>query len=204
MKTIISHSLFDMPVIKTGDPNILENALSFFIRKGVKNTSMQEVALKSGMSRKKLYNLFINKERLVIALVENIIFKSEQFLSVCPGNSPDAAVEMNNIFSYIKRTIDFLPPLLCREIKRYYPNAWQLVYEFREKKLEPFILQNFKRGIAEYLYQSEFNKEVACWLYFWQLQIAIEDPSLNKERRHQLIDNINNCLLKGILKSRPF
>ncbi|MBO9203801.1 MULTISPECIES: TetR/AcrR family transcriptional regulator [Niastella] len=200
MKSIVSHSIFDTPV-KAGDPIIMKNALSYFIKKGVKNTSMQEVALKSGMSRKKLYSFCENKGKLVMTMFEHIVFKSEQFLSACPDISQDAAAEMNNLFSYIKRTVDILPPSLCREIKKYYPDAWQLVHEFREKKLEPFIMQNFERGIAENLYQSKFNKDVTCWLYFWHLQIAVEDCSLNNERRYLLIDNINNCFLQGILKN---
>ncbi|OQP60122.1 hypothetical protein A3860_34915 [Niastella vici] len=160
---------------------------------------MDDVALICGMSKKTLYRFFESKGELAHAVVEKFVLKSEQFLRVCPCISPDAGSEMNNLFKYISGILNILPLSLCREIRKYYPHAWKLVVEFREKKLYPFIIQNFNRGISENMYQAGFDKEKTSWFYLWHLNIAVEDTSLNMEKRHQLLAHVNNCLLKSIL-----
>ena len=52
---------------------ILNAALELFARQGVNHTTMQDIALKAGISKGLIYNYFTNKEDLLNELIKSFI-----------------------------------------------------------------------------------------------------------------------------------
>ena len=52
---------------------ILQNALDSFLEKGYKNTSMKEIAQKSGIAVGNIYNYFKDKEKILSTLIEPVL-----------------------------------------------------------------------------------------------------------------------------------
>jgi AcrR family transcriptional regulator len=166
--------------------HILESASFIFSQHGAKATSMDDIAHHYGISKRTLYQYFDSKDKLVLKCIENIV-------------SPDAITEMSNFFQHVQNTMDSITPVLCRELKKYYPAVWQLLVDYKNNVLVPFINQNLNRGITEEVYRACFNKKATGWLYLWHLQNAMEDASLSGEDRQQLVDYANSFFLHGIL-----
>jgi AcrR family transcriptional regulator len=53
--------------------NIIDNAINFFKEKGFQETSMEEIAEKSDVSKGTLYNYFENKESILVGYFQTII-----------------------------------------------------------------------------------------------------------------------------------
>jgi AcrR family transcriptional regulator len=178
---------------------IIDSASFIFSLYGAKTVSMDDVAHYCGMSKRTLYQYFESKEKLVLSLIEYRVSKHEQFIRICPCISPDAVTEMCNFFKHLQNTMDAITPVFYRDLKKHFPAAWQLLVDYRNNVLIPFINLNLNRGITEEVYRAGFNKKVTGWLYLWHLQNALEDTSLSDKDRQQLVDYANSFFLHGVL-----
>ncbi|TJZ53703.1 hypothetical protein FAZ15_16890 [Sphingobacterium olei] len=85
------------------------------------------------------------------------------------------------------------------DLKKYYPEAYSLLEQFKSDLLLPFINQNIVRGIDERLYRSDIDMSFTGNLYLWQLQHAMEDGHLQNKQQQELIKCLNCFFLNSII-----
>ena len=188
--------------MKDGQSHIMEKAALLFSQHGAKVTTMDELALGCGISKRTLYQYFETKEVLVMAIAQNIVSKNEQHIRIGPGISPNAAAEIISLFQYIQNQLEIITPQFVRDIRKYYPDAYSLFVQFKTNKLVPFVKQNIARGLREDIYRSDIDIDTTCWLYTWLLQNAIEETSVPFEKRFRLVWNTNYLFLYGIMNAK--
>lgn len=181
---------------------IVEVAASLFSARGVKTTTMDDIARHCSTSKKILYQFFPNKEMLVMSIVQSIISKNEQIIRVSPVISANAVSELAHFFKYIETRLDILTPRLLRDVRNYYHDAFSLLLHSKDDKLIPFLKQNIIRGIAEDIYRSDLDSNAASWLYCWELQNAMEGTLVQDAKRHELLSCINSFFLHGIINAK--
>ena len=188
--------------MKTEKSNIIKSAEFIFAQRGVKTTSMDDIALHCGISKRTIYQFFENKEALVLAIVKAQVARNEQYIRMCRGISPDAVTELNNFFTYIQNALDTMTPVFFYGIRKYYADACNILVAFRSGVLLPYIRQNMTRGIEENVYRNDLNKEVACKLYLWQLENIIEKAPIPGEEMRLIVGNLNDLFLHAIVNVR--
>lgn len=182
------------------EKNVIVGQASFFFSShGVKSISMDEIAMHCGISKRTLYQLFESKEALVMEVVRDLVARNEQHIRFCRDISPDAITEISNFFKYIDGMLEVLTPMFSREIKKYFPDAYDMLMGFREGTLLPYLRRNFDRGIAENLYRGDFDKDMYGKTYCWQIQHVQEDGFLPVGDIHCLIQYFNGSLLRSIV-----
>ena len=81
--------------------NIIDNAVSFFREKGFQETSMEEIAEKSDVSKGTLYNYFENKESILVGYFQTIIADYGKEIK-------ESFVESKDINSTLYKLLDFI------------------------------------------------------------------------------------------------
>ncbi len=180
---------------------IYEKAAVTFAQRGVKNVTMSDIAAECNISTRTLYQQFRSKEELVFTMVESQLSKNQKLIDAASKVLPDAVTEISNFFKYIYRSLELMTPVFLDGIKRYYPETFKLLADFRTNSLLPYLERNMSRGINEHLYRNDINGDVACNWYCWQLQNLFLDSSITRVERHELLSNTNkffaNCIVNG-------
>lgn len=94
---------------------ILENAKQLFSEKGYDGTSMDEIALHTGVPKSLIYYHFKCKEDLLNAIIFKFFDDYEQLLR---DDRSDKKVRVNSYFDYLEKNSDFLRIILVESLKK--------------------------------------------------------------------------------------
>lgn len=133
-----------------------------YLKYGIRNVTMDNVATEFGISKKTLYQYFTDKQHLVAQVVD--YFMEDPELSIRnphPGNAIDDIFHLRNKVAYIMKMYNNNIEL---ELKRTYPALYQKVYDTKRQRIYEDTLENLKKGIAENLYRSDLDPSVIAKL----------------------------------------
>ncbi len=139
---------------------ILGKAQELFNRFGFRRVTMDEIALKSGMSKKTIYQSFANKDELVDAAVEEHINKS---VATCEQNCAKAKNAVHEIFLNIDMIEDLMSemnPIILEEMEKFFPAAFSKFYHHKNNYIFQKVQKNLKKGIEEGFFRQELNIDV--------------------------------------------
>lgn len=139
---------------------ILQKATELFKRNGVRNVSMDEIALQLGVSKKTIYQEFKDKDELVVEVMKLMMSEKE---NECCGTNDNAENPIHEYFLAAEEVAEVLAdlhPSIVMEMQKYHPKAYQLLKDFREKFLYAFITKNLKDGIEMGLFKENIIPEI--------------------------------------------
>ena len=139
---------------------ILGKAHELFNRFGFRRVTMDEIALKSGMSKKTIYQSFLNKDELVDAVVEEHINKS---VATCEQNCVKAENAVHEIFLNMEMMQDLmseLHPGIFQEMEKFFPAVFTKFYQHKNNYIFKKVQKNLEKGIEEGLFRQELNIDV--------------------------------------------
>jgi AcrR family transcriptional regulator len=179
--------------------DILEAASMLFLQKGIRTTTVDEIAKTCHISKKTFYYFFVDKEIVITEIVQNLIHKTDQHLRLLPGISPNASSELISFFQYLQANIFVFNALFMNDLKKYYPNIHNLFLQDRRNKLVPFFVKNIERGVSEDIYRKNLDSKLTAELYFLQLDNVIDNIEVSNDERYAVIYYINSFFLHGIM-----
>lgn len=139
---------------------ILLRANELFNRFGFRRVTMDEIAVKAGMSKKTIYQLFENKDEIVNAIVEQHINNSS---ATCELNKKTAENAINEVFlniEMLEKLTEEIHPALFDDLEKFFPAVFEKLYKHKNNFIFKKVHDNLKRGIAEGLYREELNVDV--------------------------------------------
>lgn len=139
---------------------ILGKAHELFNRYGFRRVTMDEIALKSGMSKKTIYQSFANKDELVDAVVEEHINKS---VATCEDNSSKAENAVHEIFLNIDMIQDLMcemNPAVYEDMEKFFPAAFTKFFHHKNNYIFRKVQENLEKGIEEGYFREELNIDV--------------------------------------------
>jgi AcrR family transcriptional regulator len=139
---------------------ILVKTHELFNKFGIKRVTMDEIALKTGMSKKTIYQSFSNKDELVDAVLVDHLSKS---FCNCEANRSKADNAVHEIFlniDMVQELMTEMNPTIFYDLEKFHPTAFQKLYEHKNKYMFKTIKENLEWGVKDGLFRSELNLEV--------------------------------------------
>lgn len=180
---------------------IVEEADRLFCQYGFKSVTMDDIAKQLGMSKKTIYQHFVDKDELVTILIRNKINKQDCTLQYSIHASPNAVAELLGSIATMNEQLSNMNARLFFDLQKYHPKAWLIFKDFKEKKLREYITSNLERGIAQGLYREDINIEILTQFRLDQLDLVFNqyDQLLsNKYSLIQIMVEITKHYLHGI------
>jgi hypothetical protein len=122
--------------------------------------TMDDLALKLGISKKTLYQYYADKEAIVDAIINDEIISCQQDCSICSDIAVDAVDEIFLTLEMITQDLKDLNPILLHDLQKYFPAISKKFMDFKDRYFYEVISNNLKRGIKEGLYRKEINIDV--------------------------------------------
>lgn len=144
------------------------------MRCGVKSVTMDDVSRELKISKKTLYKYFKDKPDLVNQVLIQHCKEEVVSTSIISENFDNAIDELIEITKYVGVQLQQIHPSIHYDLEKYYPEAWKVFTEHKEKYIYECVSKNLKRGIDQGLYRSNLNIPIISKIYISRIDIVFD------------------------------
>lgn len=179
---------------------IVNEALGYFLKYGVKNFTMDDIAEKLGVSKKTLYMLFTNKETLLFETVDELwknFLVEVQFINEAEELNP--LQKIIKIYAFSIRTIKSIDPIFIQSLQKYQNKVMKSFLSnrehFRKGIIKPLLIEAQEKGLIMQDIDIDFFNEVN----FENVDKRIwYDKIINQYSETEIVNYLIVYRLKGI------
>lgn len=145
---------------------LLTGAQTLFMRYGFKSITMDDVSRELGVSKKTLYQFFVDKNDLVNQCVEHYLeTMNKQCCLVMEDQSLNAVSVVLKITEEMSSIIKQINPSSMFDLKKYFKSSWDKLEIDRKAFINKTITDNILFGMEQGLYREEINPRVTAEIY---------------------------------------
>ena len=189
METLVTQKVsLVLPLIMadlTTKERIKLTAHDLVMKYGIRSVSMDDIATALGMSKKTIYLYYADKDELVLAVVSDVIRKSELDCDRDKNLSENAIHEIFLAMEMVVEMFTAMNPSIIYDMHKYHPRAFAIFQKHKNEYIYNVMRENLNRGISEGLYRAELNIDIMS-------KYRVESMLLpfNPEFRHSLKYNL--------------
>ena len=161
---------------------IIRGSDELFMKYGVRSVSMDDIARHLSVSKKTLYQYFVDKDELVTMILSYYLEEDKKQYEAIMSISKNAVEELSRISITLKQKMQELNPSFIYDIQKFHPKAWNLWNEFKVNFILHSMVRNLKQGIEEGLFRPELNPEIISVARLVMIETSFNDQVFPKER----------------------
>lgn len=175
---------------------IVSVALKAFLKEGIRAITMDDVASLMGISKRTLYELFPDKEQLVLSCVElHDIRKRAEAQPVY--NKCDNVVDvLLSFYRFMAEDLYSTSPLFFKDMHRY-PSVQKLIRERHANHCNESV-EFLNRGVEQELFRDDLNLGIAHELLDHQIRLLMQGEISEKYSFLEVFESIFFIFLRGI------
>jgi AcrR family transcriptional regulator len=180
--------------------NIINEAIPLFIQFGFKSVTIDDIAIKMGVSKKTIYAHFPRKVKLVetsVFMHFNNVF--EKILNISK-NSKDPIIGLYQIKKEALKHLSNEKNSPVYQLQKYYSSIYNKLQQMEFNTLGEMFSESLKKGIEMGLFRSEININFVTRIFFNGIR-GINDVQLfpiEEYRIDQLLINFSEYHLRAI------
>jgi AcrR family transcriptional regulator len=179
---------------------IIEGASQMFMTYGIKSVTMDSLANQFGISKRTLYEVFSDKDELLMAVLTRMAVKQKEMVKRVLEDSENSIVAIFRMLEMNRDNFQAMSPAFQADLKKYHHDV--LMKKSDESEMPDYrnhqeVIEN---GIKEKLFRKDINPDLVnrC---LYNLGRSIIDHELYPYElftRHEVIQNIFINYLRGI------
>lgn len=151
----------------TQKERIIEQAMQMFVAQGIKSVRMDDIAQQLGVSKRTLYELFGDKEELLLLSMSHYFEQNRKHWSKLGGGASDNILErmfvvLDDVLEHSETT-----SRIMENLRKFYPAVYgKLLREcYAQNRQE--IRAMFEQGIAEGFFIGGIHIDLAIAMFFY-------------------------------------
>lgn len=160
---------------------ILNGTEELFMRYGVRSISMDDIARHLSVSKKTLYQHFIDKDDLVLEVTRHLLEKNYKKCEATRLEADNPVEELALISLWMKKSMEEINPTMLFDLQKFHVKAWELWVEFKNKFIQEEVMRNLTAGI-EAGYIRPVNKEIMGILRVEFVQMGFNQDIFPREK----------------------
>ena len=179
---------------------IIMTALRLFLKKGIRAVRMDDIANEMGISKRTLYELFENKEELLLCcIMEQRNYEKEQTGDIISTscNTMELILRIYRLFMKMHRNTN---PKFFTEINNY-PQIQKRLQKSNEQRSND-IIRFFKRGVEEGVFRPDVKYEILNILLQKQMEYTFSSDLCERFNIRDIYSSILITMLRGICTDR--
>ncbi|MBK7479816.1 MAG: TetR/AcrR family transcriptional regulator [Bacteroidales bacterium] len=157
---------------------IIQNCSELFYKYGIKSISVDDISFNVGISKKTFYEYFETKNDVVKAIAIEFINKSRLLNKDIIEEKKDVFYKLMKIYKKMLSQFNTCNPSFIYDIKKFYPEVYELFIEFRDKELDYMITTLIKQGKEEGLFRENIDEKIIYKLHLNRINSIIEGSLL--------------------------
>jgi AcrR family transcriptional regulator len=166
---------------------ILMGALELFLKYGIRSVSMDDIARHLSISKKTIYQYFVDKDDIVTQGTINHFEKAQTGFDGLTNASKNALDELMRIQIYMRKNMQDINPSLLFDLKKYHAKAWNAWMDHKNKHIREQVVRNLKQGMEEGLYRTNLNPEILAVLRIESIQ-WLYDGQIVPNEKYKMVD----------------
>ena len=134
---------------------LLGKSREMFMKYGVKNLTMDEIAKEMGMSKKTIYQFVENKSDLVKMTLQDYLQEERRQLEGIIEGSSNSVEQMIQMIQYFLQVVRDFNASAMHDMQKYYPEAWNMYNDYRFHYMLGRINDNLRNGVKQGYYRKE-------------------------------------------------
>lgn len=181
---------------------VVEAAAELFHRKGIRNVTMDDISHKLAMSKRTLYQLFADKEQLLLACVLMHEEEENRYSDNLKKKSKSVLDFMLMFSAYRMSDMESIKPEFYIDLIKY-PRVAQHIAEHKQQ-VEKSALEFMKKGVEEGYFRQGINYGIVVCQMLYGLDHFLQDRLFEKYTQRDVFMNtvipyIRGCsTLKGV------
>ncbi|GMQ30941.1 TetR/AcrR family transcriptional regulator [Algoriphagus confluentis] len=154
----------------------MEIARDQFSRYGVRTVTMEELARMAGISKKTIYQEFLDKKDLVREVFRNILEEDRQkmiYIHEQEDGVIDHLVKMSHI---MRERLSTMNPMVIVEIQKYFPEAWRMFEDFKLQTIKVDLINVMEKGKMLGYFREEIDTSILAKVRLDQIASSF-DPA---------------------------
>lgn len=139
---------------------ILDTAFHLFRQYGTRSITMDDIAVRMGISKKTLYAHFADKSDLVVNVISRHLTLMQTQCLEDRTRSKDAVEELFLVMKMLEEKLRNMNPVAMMDLQKFHAKAFQLFENHRNVFMLGTIRQNLERGIKEGLYRPDLDLDI--------------------------------------------
>lgn len=176
---------------------ILKGAYELFFRYGLKSVTMDDIARHLGISKKTIYGNFLDKNQIILALMDSHLEDNKKELEKISRDSDNAVEEMIGIMDFIGAMFLRINPVVFYDLQKYFPQCWKKFREFKENYMIGMIQANIGRGIKEGMFRKNIDVGILSKMRIEQIEMGM-NPLIFSPDKYDLT-NVQMVMLDHFL-----
>jgi AcrR family transcriptional regulator len=183
---------------------IVATAERIFLRSGFNRVLMDDLARELGMSKKTLYSHFASKEELLRAVLERRTGEVDRGLEAIVSTREFFPAKLGHVARFLQSKVADVSPVFLEDIRRYAPECFRVVEEFRGRAIPRYFGRLFEEGIRTGHVRRQVNCELLIRMLVLSIQGIIRPETVAELHVHprEALDHILAILFDGILTPR--
>ena len=126
-----------MNSVKTSEvrDRIVRVAERVFLRSGFSRVLMDDLARELGMSKKTVYSHFASKEDLLRSVLAHRVSEVDEGLAAIVRARESFPAKLGHVARFLQGRIGEVSPVFLEDIRRYAPECFRVVEEFRGRAI---------------------------------------------------------------------
>ena len=180
---------------------IVATAERVFLRSGFSRVLMDDLARELGMSKKTLYSHFESKEELLRAVLVRRTGEVDRGLEAIVSAKESFPAKLGHLAGFLQSKVAEVSPVFLEDIRRYAPECFRVVEEFRGRAIPRYFGRLFEEGIRTGHVRKRVNRELLIRMLVLSIQGIIRPEAVEelRLRPREALDHILAILFDGIL-----
>jgi TetR/AcrR family transcriptional regulator, cholesterol catabolism regulator len=154
---------------------IIEEASKQFLQYGIRAITMDGMARELGMSKRTIYELVGDKDKLLDECLDYFQKKKDE--------KHQLLIEQNHnsievFFIFLREGVEAMTtinPLFFLDIRKYHHAVWQRKIKQNESKNRDYLMSMLQKGMAEGLIREDINVDIVSKIQMEQIKILSND-----------------------------
>jgi len=136
---------------------ILQKAADLFLLYGIRSITMDEIALKLGISKKTIYQFYADKNELVNEVIIKILDHNKDCCHAYKKVAKNAIEEIFLAMEMVQEMFENMNPSMLYDLEKYHPESYEKFILYKNNFLYKVIRENLEWGKKEGFYRDDFN-----------------------------------------------
>jgi len=182
---------------------IIQGAAELFRTYGIKAVTMDSIATQLGMSKRTIYEVFSDKDELLISVLTWMVEKQKDLVKKVLDESENAIAAIFKLLEINSDHFQQISPAFFSDMKKYHNEV--LVNKSNKYEMPDYSnnLEVIERGIKEKLFRREINADLVnrCLFTLFRSTMDTNLYPYEKFSRRDVIRNVVINFLRGISTS---
>lgn len=179
---------------------IVETAASLFISRGIKSVKMDDVAAALTISKRTLYEVFPDKESLLMEVIRNGQTKADDYLRDVVASGANVMEVLLKMFEYSTGQFHSTNPKFFEEVKRY-PKAFHLMARGNNEDTAHAV-DFLRRGVDQGIFRDDINFAIINQLITEQFNVLLHTDISSQYPFIEVYESIMFTQLRGLSTER--